>query len=139
MDKLKKRKPMKIMDEQVMRNIIDALFITHVLALNTEFVSFSAEELKVAAVGPKPGKAPGPDSLSPEVIREIVSQSTELLLYNVCLTEYVPRVQATMHAGYAGNCSRGFSSHGLLLLLRIMADCLLDNMVFEPVVVQLIP
>ena len=54
---------MEIMDERVMRTIMDTLFPTHELTnerrrnkLNTEFLPFTAEELKVAAVGLKPGK-----------------------------------------------------------------------------------
>ena len=71
------RNPMEIMDERVMRNIVKTLFPTHELAnerrdytLNTELLSFSAEELKLAAVRLRPGKPPGPDDIPPEVIRE---------------------------------------------------------------------
>ena len=89
---------METIDQRVMRNIVDTLFPTHEPANrrsqntpNTEFLPFSAEELKVAAVGLKPGKAPGPDGIPPEVIREIAKQRPELLLgmYNACLRECI--------------------------------------------------
>ena len=51
MDKLNRRKPMEIMDERVMRNIVDRLCPTHESAnerrkktLSREFLPFSAEE-----------------------------------------------------------------------------------------------
>ena len=67
--------------------IVNILFPIHELAnerqqkmVSTKFLSFPAEELKVAAVGLRPGKAPGPDGVPPKVIREIASQRPELLL-----------------------------------------------------------
>ena len=71
------------MDNRVMRNIVDTLFPTNELrrnTLNTEVLPFSAEELKVVAVGLKSGKAPGPDGIRPEVIREIAIQRPKILL-----------------------------------------------------------
>ena len=76
MDDLNGMKQMDIMDEQVMRNIVDALFSIH--ELNVKFLPYSAEELKVAAVGKKSVKHTG-----------LASQRPELLLgiYNAWLRE----------------------------------------------------
>ena len=86
-DKLNRRKPMEIMDERVMRNIVDTLFPTHESAnerrQNTEFLPFSTEELKAAAVGLKPGKTPGPDGIPPEVMREIASQRPDCIFHKI--------------------------------------------------------
>ena len=52
--------------------------------LNTQFLPFSSEDLKVTAVGLTPGKATGPGSIPPEVMRyEIASQKTGTPTRNV--------------------------------------------------------
>ena len=63
------------------------LFLAHESAnarrqntLNMEFLPFSAGELELAAVGLKPGKAPGPDGIAPQVMRKIGNQTPELQL-----------------------------------------------------------
>ena len=78
---------MEIMGERVMRNVVNTLFPTHELSserqqntLNTEFLPFSTQELKAAAVGLKPSKAPGPDGIPPEIMRGITGQKPEFLL-----------------------------------------------------------
>ena len=82
---------MEIMDERVMRNIVDTLFSTHQLinerrrnTLNTEFLPFFTEELKVAAVGLKPGKALEPDGIPPKIIRKLPVKDRNF--YRECIT-----------------------------------------------------
>ena len=86
---------MEIMDERVMRNTVDTLCPTHETAIkrrqntnNTEFLPFSAEELKVAAVELKPRKALRRSGIPPKIMQAIGSQKPDLLLgmYNACLT-----------------------------------------------------
>lgn len=84
-----------------MRAIVRALFPTHekrreiATPIGDEDITLiSIEELLVAAKRLQPGKAPGPDHIPNEVLREIVETWPEMLLemFNKCL------MNGTFHA-----------------------------------------
>lgn len=97
MGKLGSRKPTGLMTEEVMKTIVETLFPTHDIETRrtriggNEAPPFELEEIQCAAKKLKGGKAPGPDGIPAEVIKEIVLKRPEILLqmYNRCLLEGV--------------------------------------------------
>lgn len=96
MGKLATKTPTKIMDEETMENIVMALFPkgdipeeTQYPAEHTEIREFTVDELQKAAGRLKDNKAPGPDGIPAEVIKEISRKRPEMMLsmYNKCLRE----------------------------------------------------
>lgn len=95
MRKLGKRFPAAEMERETMKNIVMSLFPTHEIRneiTNNEkcqFPPFTREELQDAAKNLKNNKAPGPDGIPAEVLKEIASKRPEVLLkmYNKCLEE----------------------------------------------------
>lgn len=97
MKKLGAKAPASDMDEATMQNIVNTLFPAHEKRedLDEEDISgltpFTEEELKSAARNLKNKKAPGPDGIPSEVLKEIAETRPGILLkmYNRCLTEGV--------------------------------------------------
>ena len=122
--------------------------------LNTKFLLISAEELKVATVGLKPGKAPGPDGIPPKVMGKIANLRPEILLrmYKSCLREYIfPEIWkkqplALISKGRAtrrthlrtGNMLERHLKPWLTATVE-NSICLSANTVFDPVGLQLAP
>lgn len=96
MRKLGVKNPVGEMDEDTMRNIVASLFPTHEIRMDTmeiedtvQLTQFTTQELQNAAQSLRCNKAPGPDGIPVEVIKEIAVQRPEMLLkmYNTCLGE----------------------------------------------------
>ena len=84
------------MDEGIMHNIVSTLFPRHEWREDNNDIEtsnyiplFTIAELKPAACSLKNKKAPGPDGIPTEVIKEIAQNRPEMLLkmYNSCLKE----------------------------------------------------
>lgn len=95
-EKLGIRNPTQLMDEQKMENIVKNLFPTKETPSdlrdteeNIYFPLFTMQELKEAAKKLNLKKAPGPDGIPPEVIKQITVNRPHLMLgmYNKCLME----------------------------------------------------
>lgn len=98
MKKLGSKNPISEIEDHIMENIINVLFPTHVVrADNTDeenttgLTPFTIQELNTAARRLQNKKAPGPDGIPAEVIKEIANKRPEMLLnmYNSCLREGV--------------------------------------------------
>lgn len=96
MKKLGAKNPASEMDEDTMRTIVESLFPMHETRTDTietgenmQGNQFTVQELQTAARSLKNNKAPGPDGIPVEVIKEIAVQRPDLLLkmYNSCLGE----------------------------------------------------
>lgn len=97
LQKLGSRSPPAQMDEETMRNIVRTLFPTHEIEVgyedsilnDTRFVPFTVAELQKAASSLQNNKAPGPDGVPVEVLKEIALKRPQILLkmYNSCLEE----------------------------------------------------
>lgn len=96
MKKLGAKKPANIMDESSMKHIVESLFPAHESRSDSEanmdsasICLFTVEELQTAAHSLKSNKAPGPDGIPAEVIKEIATQRPGMLLsmFNKCLEE----------------------------------------------------
>lgn len=96
MQKLGMRNSVEEMDEDTMQNIVNTLFPKHNMRTddseahpNSNIRLFSIEELQTAARSLKNNKAPGPDGIPSEVIKEIAANRPNILLrmYNSCLRE----------------------------------------------------
>lgn len=107
MKKLGANKPPAVMDEKSMKNIVESLFPAHESRTdNKETRSsapaelFTVEELQEAAHNLKTKKAPGPDGIPAEVLKEIAVQRPGMLLtmFNKCLEEGIfPTVWKRQH------------------------------------------
>lgn len=98
MKKLGSKKPTGAMDEEIMDNIVNTLFPTHPPRLDdldnvttSGLRLFTEQELEAAAARLKANKAPGPDGIPVEVLKEIVNKRPRFLLnmYNSCLMDGV--------------------------------------------------
>lgn len=98
MKKLGMKNPVSEMDESTMQNIVTTLFPTHDTRADdrahedmSNLTLFTEEELKESARKLKSKKAPGPDGIPAEVLKEIANTRPEILLnmYNCCLAEGV--------------------------------------------------
>lgn len=96
MKKLGAKHALGEIDEDTMRNIVQTLFPTHETRIdeietesNIGLTEFTMDELQTAARSLKNNKAPGPDGIPAEVIKEIAAQRPDVLLqmYNSCLRE----------------------------------------------------
>lgn len=95
MKKLGAKNPVNEMDEKTMENIVNTLFPTHDVLTDipaedtSDMTPFTVDELMLAARKLKNRKAPGPDGIPAEVLKEIAGTHPELLLnmYNSCLRE----------------------------------------------------
>lgn len=96
MKKIGAKNPVNQMDEQTMGTIVNTLFPTHARRIDnpadddiSDLRPFTVDELKLAARTLKNKKAPGPDGIPAEVLKEIADTHPEMLLkmYNSCLTE----------------------------------------------------
>lgn len=96
MKKLGMRNPVSELDDETTLNIVRTLFPEHdrredeveaAPAINVP--AFTSEEIEIAARSLQNKKAPGPDGIPAEVIKEIVENRPQLLLkmYNSCLKE----------------------------------------------------
>lgn len=107
MKKLGARSQSSEMDEETMRHIVVSLFPTHEDRGDTmvaegaiQLTPFSLLELQTAAKGLKNGKAPGPDGIPAEVLKEIALYRPQMLLkmYNNCLEEGIfPKTWKKQH------------------------------------------
>lgn len=98
MEKLCNKSPAREMDQKSMEHIVETLFPKHDIRNDDRVENqtsnvpiFTEEELTLAASKLQNGKAPGPDGIPAEVIKEIATKRPELLLkmYNTCLREGV--------------------------------------------------
>lgn len=98
MEKLCNKSPVREMDEKTMEHIVETLFPKHDIRNDDGFEDhpsnapiFTEEELTLAARKLVNRKAPGPDGIPAEVIKEIAHKRPKLLLkmYNSCLREGV--------------------------------------------------
>ncbi|XP_073821380.1 uncharacterized protein [Musca autumnalis] len=97
MKKLGAQTPTNVMDVETMGNIVNTLFPTHETRVETTTnvhvtpTMFTMEELKLAATKLKNNKAPGPDGVPSEVLKEIAEARPNILLnmYNQCMLEEV--------------------------------------------------
>lgn len=96
MEKLGSKTSAPVLDEETMENIVNSLFPKHdtreehrEAEQNPAVIMFTEEELKNAARRLQNKKAPGPDGIPVEVMKEIANNRPGLLLnmYNTCLTE----------------------------------------------------
>lgn len=96
MKKLGKRNPMREMDDETMLNVVKTLFPKHDLREDAEETAqiidtplFTVEEIKMAANSLQSKKAPGPDGIPAEVMKELATNRPQMLLnmYNKCLKE----------------------------------------------------
>lgn len=96
MKKLGAKKPTPLMNQEHMENIVKSLFPEHDALEDRPnddeeiFVPlFTTDELSIAASGLKNNKAPGPDGIPVEVMKEVASTRPQFLLkmYNCCLKE----------------------------------------------------
>lgn len=95
MKKLGAQTPTKEMSDETMGNIVSTLFPTHEIRtdpvdeLITTPIPFTTEELQMAAKKLKNNKAPGPDGVPTEVLKDIADARPDILvnMYNHCLIE----------------------------------------------------